>query len=649
MSDENAKLKALHADAKELMVASAAQVAAREEIVRKRIEALDNVPTEQLYIEYLERKELTENQKVALLLSTLVAKVRLLTSEVVQVRERNRGLMHVILEEAKDDGARRTEIEYLSACLAFKDAMDEQVRWDGNAVHVMEERALLGLGPEKAEQIILHATGHDEMTKQKIAASGSSSVREEFNKALKKIEVERARTERLKVTLVHTGKKLTETQETNTQLKIENARMKELLAMPPSQRSDIMGMAAKTDCSECAKLFRLNQELCDYRRMEDARGADATRQLKHMEKECLDKLADMRKAHVTELQNIAAKKKESDKVLDSNAADLKKRIKELESMVETEKNRTDARLAREKPLNPPPLPLAQQHQHQQQQHQQKVEETLAKRVARQLALSVLHPTWRVMQHDAQHAIQLSAMLQKGEVERALGTTVSGVNQCLADYTVQIVKQCIHANTAFSKQTEKEKNDTARLLYTLVEDSKTVIANVLSKVSHEHTPDVPALRRLIAEAGGNEEQQKIALSLAFDTCARYVESLVGWIEQEKRQTPSAAAAASDQTASFQQEPFIKQEPSIKQSPVKQTVEELLLQQQQQQQQQGEDEESGGDGGFDMDEFMAAVEEGDHQVSRGHAGLRNGVVMKRIAEGRLQNGRKKMHKSAGPAFE
>lgn len=465
MSDENAKLKALHADAKELMVASAAQVAAREEIVRKRIEALDNVPTEQLYIEYLERKTSTEKQKVALLLSTLVAKVRLLTSEVVQVRERNRGLMHVILEEAKDDGARRTEIEYLSACLAFKDAMDEQVRWDGNAVHVMEERALLGLGPEKAEQIILHATGHDEMTKQKIAASGSSSsVREEFNKALKKIEVERARTERLKVTLEHTGKKLTETQEVNTQLKIENARLKDLLAMPPSQRSDIMGMAAKTECEECAKLFRLNQELCDYRRMEDARGADAARQLKHMEKECLDKLADMRKAHVTELQNIAAKKKESDKVLDSNAADLKKRIKELELLVETEKNRTEARLTRDKPYANPSV------QQQQQQHPPQ-QETLAKRVARQLALSVLHPTWRVMQHDAQHALQLSAMLQKGEVERALGTTVSGVNQCLADYTVQIVKQCIHANTAFSKQTEKEKNDTARLLYTLVEDSK----------------------------------------------------------------------------------------------------------------------------------------------------------------------------------
>ena len=167
--------------------------------------------------------------------------------------------------------------------------------------------------------------------------------------------------------------------------------------------------------------------------------------------------------------------------------------------------------------------------------------------------------------------------------------------------------------------------------------KTVIANVLSKVSHEHTPDVPALRRLIAEAGGNEEQQKIALSLAFDTCARYVESLVGWIEQEKRQTPSA----SDQTASFQQEPFIKQEPFINQSPVKQTVEELLLQQHHR-----EDEEPGG---FDMDEFMAAVEEGNQRYSRGEANLRNEAVMKRIADGSLLNGRKKMHKSAGPAFE
>lgn len=76
-------------------------------------------------------------------------------------------------------------------------------------------------------------------------------------------------------------------------------------------------------------------------------------------------------------------------------------------------------------------------------------------------------------------------------------------------------------------------------------------------------------------------------------------------------------------------------------MKQTVEELLLQQHHR-----EDEEPGG---FDMDEFMAAVNEGNQRYSRGEANLRNEAVMKRIADGSLLNGRKKMHKSAGPAFE
>lgn len=120
MTDENARLKALHAETKEQVTASTVNIAAKEEIVRKRMEALDNVPTEQLYIEYLERKSGTEQKKVALLLSTLVSKVRLLTSEVVQLRERNLGLMHVILEDAREDKQRCADVEYLATCLAWK-------------------------------------------------------------------------------------------------------------------------------------------------------------------------------------------------------------------------------------------------------------------------------------------------------------------------------------------------------------------------------------------------------------------------------------------------------------------------------------------------------------------------------------------------
>lgn len=199
MTDENARLKALHAETKEMMVTSAVNVAAREEIVRKRMEALDNVPTEKLYIEYLERKTGVDKKKVALLLSTLVSKVRLLTSEVVQLRERNMGLMQVILEDARQDKERGADVEYLSTCLAWKDAMDERVRWDGQFHHEMEERALLAVGRGGAESEILAAAGHSNGLKQKVVAdSGPSSVREEFNKTTKRAAAAKAAADRFK-------------------------------------------------------------------------------------------------------------------------------------------------------------------------------------------------------------------------------------------------------------------------------------------------------------------------------------------------------------------------------------------------------------------------------------------------------------------
>lgn len=120
LAEENQALRTMCAETTDQMAHVKAYVDARAAIVKQRTEALDNVPTEDLYTEYLSKSIKTEKTKIALLLSTLVAKVRLLTSEVFHVKQRNLGLIRVITEDAKDDPDRKREIEYLSACLAFK-------------------------------------------------------------------------------------------------------------------------------------------------------------------------------------------------------------------------------------------------------------------------------------------------------------------------------------------------------------------------------------------------------------------------------------------------------------------------------------------------------------------------------------------------
>lgn len=358
--------------------------------------------------------------------------------------------------------------------------------------------------------------------------------------------------------------------------------------MPALERQDILRIASAPDavkCAHCVDLLRVNQDLASYRRMEDARHADAANQLKELAKDGDAKLAELKQAHRAELQEAAARYRESANMASSAAACMKKQIAELEARIEVEKKRTDARIARNAPVEDPP------YRHEIVQPVAVVaavapEERMCKHVARQVALSVLHQTWRSMQHTPEEGARLSVLLRDdAAVERALETRMAGRrDQTLGDYVIQVVKQCISANNAFSKQVEKEKSDTTLLLYELVNDSKTVIANVLSKVAPSNLPDVAALRRLIEESENSEafgqEQRRAILSTAFDTCAKYIESIVEWIEAEKHQTPPPQSQ----------------------------------QQQQQQQPQPEDFEDGDSG-------------------------------KRLARGSLGHDRKKMHKSAG----
>lgn len=500
--------------------------------------------------------------------------------------------------------------------------MDERVRWDGQFHHEMEERALLSAGrgsyvggAPDAESVIMAAAGNSSGFKQKVIAdSGPSSVREEFNKVTKRAAAAKASADRHKAISKMEAHRADAALKELAALKLENVRLAKLLEMPASERADIMGLASApgaVKCDHCVDLLRVNQDLVSYRRMEDARHADSANRLKELAKERDDKMTDLKQAHRMEIQELNARHRESANIASTAAASMKKQISELEARIEVEKKRTDARIARSAPY------------HQQQQSQEEefplhrhqtvvareaaaaVEEPLCKKVARQVALSVLNQTWRSMQHSPEEGARLSVLLRDDQqVERALNTKMAKHDQTLGDYVIQIAKQCIKVNDAFSKQTEKEKQDTTRLLYELVNDSKTVIANVLSKVAPSNLPDVAGLRSLIeqSEQHFGEEQHRAVLFTSFDTCAKYIESIVEWIETEKHQTPDPRHDNQDHD---NQDHRDKQQQHLSREQNREEEED------EQQQQQQRDDESG----------------------------------KRLARGSLGHDRKKMHKSAG----
>ena len=113
-------LKEMLVTSREIANQNSGMIKEREEQIRRRVEALDNVPAEKIYAEFLASKNGMDRKKLGLLLTTLVTKVRLLSGEIRFLRERNEGLMNVVLTEASDDPERKAEIEYLRTCLKFK-------------------------------------------------------------------------------------------------------------------------------------------------------------------------------------------------------------------------------------------------------------------------------------------------------------------------------------------------------------------------------------------------------------------------------------------------------------------------------------------------------------------------------------------------
>lgn len=505
--------------------------------------------------------------------------------------------------------------------------MDERVRWDGQFHHEMEERALLSAGrgssaagAPDAESVIMAAAGNSNGFKQKVIAdSGPSSVREEFNKVTKRAAAAKASADRHKAISKMEAHRADAALKELAALKLENVRLAKLLEMPASERADIMGLASApgaVKCDHCVDLLRVNQDLVSYRRMEDARHADSANRLKELAKERDDKMTDLKQAHRMEIQELNARHRESANIASTAAASMKKQISELEARIEVEKKRTDARIARSAPQPQPQEEEFPLHRHQTvvaRAATADVEEPLCKKVARQVALSVLNQTWRSMRHSSEEGARLSVLLRDDQqVERALNMKMAKRDQTLGDYVIEIAKQCIKVNDAFSKQTEKEKQDTTRLLYELVNDSKTVIANVLSKVAPSNLPDVAGLRSLIeqSEKHFGEEQHRAVLFTSFDTCAKYIESIVEWIETEKHQTPDPRHEKQEhdnQDHHDKQGHHDNRDHDDKQ----QQQQHLLYEQNREEEEQERDDESG----------------------------------KRLARGSLGHDRKKMHKSAG----
>lgn len=407
----------------------------------------------------------------------------------------------------------------------------------------MEERPILSSG--SAEKIILDAIGHPDGIKQK-APKDQMDLADRFNRLSAQHEHTRSMLERGKAMIDTLCAKVVAKDNELTRAMVRISKLEKQQSMTPSERSAIMQAAAAAsasvseNCKHCVALLGLNRELIDYQNMEEARSADAANQRAVQQKEHEQKMADLKLAHRNELTEANLKRRDAESAATLRMSEMKQEIKDLKEGIVRERARTDARIARQSPN----LPHDSGRQHQEQPppppHRQQGQE-VACTVARQIALSVLHPTWRQMEHSRQEAAELSRRLLEGEgnaeiIEAVLSTPMLNGDrrETLGAYVIRIVKQCISANTAFSKQAEREQIDSDRLIKELVSDFKKALDGIIAKLNGgAECPDVSALRTLITQHEGSA-QHVTALEMAFNVCAAYVESMSTSLLQQQQQ-------------------------------------------------------------------------------------------------------------------